>query len=435
MKAAATTLTLAFPALVWALAAYTALNKLSWGRIRRVEAKNKAMAEKMEKWLDAKETHNTALAFIAAAFLVALMAAILDLTRQLATAVSHPESIAVATAATLIILLVAEAISNAAAMLWDAQILKLAIPLALIIEKSLLLPTIATSKFLAGKLEKLRPENSHGEITTTEDEILSLVEQDEGEGEDGASLEEDEKRMIKGVFELDNTKVREIMTPRVDLNAIPAATSPDDAIRSFVETGHSRIPVYDGNVDNIKGILYAKDLLDKEKTLTKKLAELARTPIFIPETKEVGDLLEEFKKNRNHFAVVIDEYGGTAGIVTLEDIIEEIVGEIRDEHDLQEDDAPTHRIISDNTAVFDARTPIDEVNEILDLDIPDNDDVDTIGGLVCGEIGRIPKVGEKLSIANGKLQVEILQADKRRVLELKITRLDGEQGGKHPARR
>jgi len=429
MQAAIIILALAFPALAWILSAYAALTKLSWGRIRRMETKNKAMARRMEIWLEARNTHATALAFVAVVFVICQMAALTTVFGNIpGNHMSRTENTLTAAAAAVILLLIAEGLSNVAATLWDDRILKTAIPLALLLEKTILFPTTAISSLVAERLDKLRSGTDQNDITTTEDEILSLVEQDEPEGEDGVSLEEDEKRMIKGVFDLDNTKVREIMTPRVDLKAIPVETSLDDAVRTFVETGHSRIPVYEENVDNIKGILFAKDLLDRNKIASKPLSKLTRPPIFIPETKEVGDLLEEFKKNRNHFAVIIDEYGGTAGIVTLEDIIEEIVGEIRDEHDLGEDDAPDHTLISPGVAVFDARTPIDKVNEVLDADIPDNDEVDTIGGAVCGEFGRIPKAGEKITMGDGRLEVEILQADRKRVLKLKISRVDDNDG-------
>jgi CBS domain containing-hemolysin-like protein len=272
-------------------------------------------------------------------------------------------------------------------------------------------------------MEQWNSQEDDEEKATTEDEILSLVDQDDNsEDDEESSLEEDEKRMIRGVFDLDNTSVREIMTPRVDVNALSMEDSVEDAVKLFIETGDSRIPVYEENVDNIKGILYAKDFLNSEKIKDKSLIELARRPIFIPETKEVGDLLQEIQKTRNHFSVVIDEYGGTAGIVTLEDIIEEIVGEIRDEYDADEDDAPMHVEMPDGSVVFDARTLIDDVNEVLDSDIPDDEDVDTIGGFICGEFGYIPLKGETLDLNDHDLKVTILQADNKKIIKIKIVK-------------
>ena len=379
----------------------------------------------MEKWLEHREAHSTSLAFLAGLAALFLMGALIIATHSL-TPKDFPLVWTTILAALLTFAIFVPTLPAARIMatIWDIPALRSAIPVAIAVEKTILTPATLLTYLLDKSLARWIPEGDDDDVATTEDEILSLMEQDEMEGDNGAALEEDEKRMIKGVFELDRTRVREIMTPRVDLDAIKAEISLDEAIDAFIETGRSRIPIYKDNVDNIEGILYAKDLLDKKKVRGKPLAEIARKPIYIPETKDVGDLLEEFSKNRNHFAVVIDEYGGTAGIVTMEDILEEIVGEIRDEYDVEETDSPTYVRLDDKNAIFDARVPTDEVNELLDANIPDNDEVDTIGGVVCGALGRIPKPGEKLTIADGELEVKVLQADKKRVLKLKITRLD-----------
>jgi magnesium and cobalt transporter len=292
-------------------------------------------------------------------------------------------------------------------------------PFIKILRFSLFFPLVFLLEKMRIRIDKWQMQDDEEERSTTEDEILSLVEHDETEGDD-ASLEDDEKRMIKGVFDLDKTNVREIMTPRVDIKGIPKDADIQAAIELFIESGHSRIPVYDQNIDNIKGILYAKDLLDRQKIKGKSLLELSRPPIFIPETKEVGDLLEEIQKTRKHFAVVIDEYGGTAGIVTLEDIIEEIVGEIRDEYDINEDDSPMHTKLPDGSFIFDGRTLIDDVNAVLDIHIPDTEDVDTIGGFICGELGHIPCSGEKLKASGDQLEIEVLKADRKKILKVKI---------------
>jgi magnesium and cobalt transporter len=319
--------------------------------------------------------------------------------------------------------IVSEIINEALIIRFDMALLKMTMPLIKILRYSIFFPFIFCIETLRYKIDKWQLQNDdEEERTTTEDEILSLVEQNETDGED-SSLEEDEKRMIKGVFDLDNTDVREIMTPRVDIIGINMNDSVDDALKLFIESGHSRIPVYENNMDNITGILYAKDFLNKNKVENKKLDRIARRPIFIPETKEVGDLLAEMQKARNHFSVVIDEYGGTAGIVTLEDIIEEIVGEIRDEYDVNEDDTPMHIAMSDGSVVFDARTLIDDVNDILDSHLPENEDVDTIGGFICGELGHIPRKGENLIIEDGSLKITVLQADRKKILKIKISRI------------
>ena len=411
--------------MLWFLAASAALSRLSLGKMRKLEEKDKKTARRMEAWIERRETYETSLALLVGVAALSLMGASIVLIHALAPKdFSIVKTTLIASVLTLAISILALPAARILAAIYDIPALRSAIPIAVAMEKSILMPATLLSYLIDKLLGRWLPEGDDVVVATTEDEILSLMEQDEIEGDNSAALEEDEKRMIKGVFELDRTRVREIMTPRVDLDAIPAKVSLDDAITAFLETGHSRIPIYDDNVDNIKGILYAKDLLDKKRGDDNSLQKIARKPIYIPETKDVGDLLEEFRKSRNHFAVVIDEYGGTAGIVTLEDILEEIVGEIRDEYDVEENDAPTYVLLDGKNAIFEARTPTDEVNEVLNAHIPDNDEVDTIGGVVCGALGRIPKPGEKVTIADGELEVEVLQADKKRVLKLKISRLD-----------
>ena len=177
---------------------------------------------------------------------------------------------------------------------------------------------------------------------------------------------------------------------------------------------------YGRSVDEIKGIIYAKDFIDEKAIAGKTLDQLSHKPLFIPESKEVGDLLEEIRRLHNHFAVIIDEYGGTSGIVTFEDIIEEIVGDVQDEYDNEETGKDKPRLMADGSVIFEARTPISEVNEILDSDIPETDAADTIGGYICAELGRIPDAGEKFHFEDQHLYAVILKADKRKILKLKI---------------
>jgi CBS domain containing-hemolysin-like protein len=256
------------------------------------------------------------------------------------------------------------------------------------------------------------------EAATAEDEIRSLVEMN-GDDENGdASLEDDERRMIRGIFDLDETLVHEIMTPRVDVHGVEEACSLSDVRRTIVESGHSRIPVFRETIDQIVGVIYAKDLLDEERLETSTSpADLYHHPVFIPETKCIGDLLQEFRQSRNHFAVVLDEYGGTAGIVTFEDILEEIVGEIQDEYDADEEQ-PSTTLLPDGHLVADARMTIDEINEALDLDLPEDEDYDTLGGYISAQAGRIPQAGEIVETEH--LVAEILAADPRRVLRTKV---------------
>ena len=255
---------------------------------------------------------------------------------------------------------------------------------------------------------------------SAEDEIMSLVEQDGTNGDGEPELEADERRMIRGVFDLDETLVHEIMTPRVDVHAIEDTTSIAEVKAEIVASGHSRIPVYHGTVDQIVGVVYAKDLLDDRALAdAPSLSDVDHRPVFIPETKNIGDLLAEFQQSRNHFAVVLDEYGGTAGIVTFEDILEEIVGEIRDEYDADEPQV-TKEELPDGSLVVDGRVTVDELEEALDIELPECQDFDTLGGYVSAHAGRIPQAGEVLQ--TDQLTLEIVSADPRRVLRAKIRR-------------
>ena len=188
---------------------------------------------------------------------------------------------------------------------------------------------------------------------------MSLVEQDAAEEAETGTLEASERRMIRGIFDLGETLVKEIMTPRVDIEALQTRTTFQDAKRKIVECGHTRIPVFRNSIDDIIGVVYSKHLLDDEKLReANTLEHIMQEPVFIPETKNVDDLLDEFRQTKIHLAVIIDEYGGTAGIVTIEDILEEIVGEIQDEFDVGEEVAEVAEA-DDGSFEVDARTPVD----------------------------------------------------------------------------
>jgi putative hemolysin len=245
-----------------------------------------------------------------------------------------------------------------------------------------------------------------------EDRLRHLVE-------GNADLEEDEREMIASVIELGEQPVREVMVPRMDIVAAQATSTVRDVLDRIVESGHSRIPIYDGTIDNITGIVYAKDLLKflRDGAQTAPVQPLAREPSYVPETKKVDDLLHEMQQNRVHVAIVVDEYGGTAGLITIEDLIEEIVGEIRDEYDVEESMIEE---VSPNEALFDARVSIRDVNDTLDLDLED-EDFDTLGGLLYHELGKVPNVGDEVRV-DGAV-VTVLSTTGRRVRKVRVTRV------------
>ena len=404
---------------LWLISAWDALVHFSGGRVRRIESKDRELAKKSEDWLENKHAYETVFRFLIFLVLSSLTGFLFFFIKKYTLIQELYSTVLTSMLCSFLIVIIFEIINEGIIARFDLSLLRVTMPWIKILRYSIFFPFVFCIEALREKIDKWQQQDDDEERATTEDEILSLVDQNEADGED-SSLEEDEKRMIKGVFDLDNTDVREIMTPRVDIIGINLSATIDKAVQLFIESGHSRIPVYEKNMDNIKGILYAKDFLDQDNFKNKTLIHIARAPIFIPETKEVGDLLAEIQKTRNHFAVVIDEYGGTAGIVTLEDIIEEIVGEIRDEYDVNEDDAPMHVVMPDGSFIFDARTLIDDVNDILDSHIPDDEDVDTIGGFVCGELGHIPHKGEELIVDNNLLKIIVVKADKKKILKLKI---------------
>ncbi len=237
----------------------------------------------------------------------------------------------------------------------------------------------------------------------TEEELKMLVSVGEEEG----VLEEEEREMIHGIFEMGDMRVREVMVPRTDLVAIEVNEPVEKAVDLVTKHGHTRIPVYEGSLDHIVGVLYAKDLLRAVvRGEHKTLREIARKPYFTPESNKVQDVLRDLRKNRVHMAIVVDEYGGTAGAVTIEDILEEIVGPIQDEYDIGEEDEI--QFISPNEVVLDGRVSVDDVNELLKLNIA-ADDYDTIGGYVLNQLGAAPKVGATLKLGHDELRVEAVQ--------------------------
>ncbi len=252
-----------------------------------------------------------------------------------------------------------------------------------------------------------------GEHFLSEDELKALIEL----GEEKGTIQEEEKEMIDSIFEFGETTVREIMVPRIDMVCVEVTTDLDDLVKKIQEAGHSRIPVYQERIDNIVGIIHAKDLipylLNSHKP--KNLKELARPAYFVPESKKIDELLREFQQEKTHMAIVVDEYGGTAGLVTLEDVIEEIVGEIQDEYDKEQ---PLVRKIGENIWAVDARIDIAEFNETLPEPIPEDEDYESLGGFLFSVTGSVPEERETISYGPYTFQVEKLEG--QRIVNVKV---------------
>ncbi len=238
-----------------------------------------------------------------------------------------------------------------------------------------------------------------------------------------------EKTLIDNIFDFRETIVREIMIPRLDIIAVPVETSVKDALDIIIKHGHSRIPVYEKTIDQIVGILYAKDILRYMRESypqwpTAPLRAMLRPPYYVPDSKRVSELLPEMQQNKIHMAIVVDEYGGTAGIVTIEDVLEEIVGEIQDEYDRE---LPEMQQVGENEYIMNARVDLEDVSDFIGVDLPDNE-ADTLGGFVYMLLNRMPHVGDVVEYP--PVRIQVLSVDGRRI---GLVRVSVHRDGTSPA--
>ena len=283
----------------------------------------------------------------------------------------------------------------------------------------LLNPLLAFEDALARKALRLRAIGANGAKEAVPSEVSLPL--DPG----GEALDEHEVRMIQGVVRLDITVAREIMVPRVDMVACEVEAPIAELAEHMVKGGHSRVPVYRDDLDHIEGIAYARDVLDYQvqgEDISKiPVRNVIRPPLFIPESKTLQELLSEFQQRRMHMAIVVDEYGGVSGLVTIEDLLEEIVGEIQDEFDVGE---PEVEAVSDNEFFIDARVSIDQLNELLSVAV-EGDGFDTLGGFVYHRLGKIPSPGD--TIEYDGINIEVISALGRRLKKLRVTRTEGRE--------
>lgn len=280
----------------------------------------------------------------------------------------------------------------------------------------LLLPVLLISQTMGG--ESSGPAEPTGTVVT-EAELKTMVDV----GQQDGVLEQEERKMIFSIFDLGDTLAREIMVPRIDVLALDASTPVEQAVHALLQSGYSRLPVYENTIDNIQGLVYAKDLLNAWHAgrQINSLRELLRPAYFVPEAKRVDQLLTEMQARQIHMAIVVDEYGGVAGLVTLEDIVEEIVGEIRDEFDQGEE--AFYQQVGPDEYICSGRMTLDDFNELLEVQLPD-EDADTLGGFIYSSIGRVPNGGETLEIGNLMLTVE--QISKRRIHKVRARKLSAQ---------
>ena len=282
----------------------------------------------------------------------------------------------------------------------------------------LLSPVVALLTSITRAITRPLGADVNSEAQITAQELRLIVERG---GEQGI-LEAEEEQMINAVIELGDRRIHQVMVPRIAIVALPVTATFDEAIDLIVEEGHSRVPIYESSVDEVVGILYAKDLLPFLKSDAVEragLKALLRAPVFVPESLSIDDLLHEFQRRKVHIAIVLDEYGGTAGLVTIEDLLEEIVGEIQDEYDVEE---PLVEKLDDDRARIDGRAAIEDLLEIWDLKLTleDEEEYDTVGGLVYHRIGGIPQPGDEVRLDGLRLTVET--TDGRRVAKVLVVR-------------
>ncbi len=268
--------------------------------------------------------------------------------------------------------------------------------------------------------ERLFGSKSNTEkVQETEEEILSLVE----EGQEKGLIEDDTKNIIENIFDFDDTVAYEIMTHRRDMVAIEDTDTLEEAVNIAVQSGYSRIPVYHDDIDSIIGVLYVKDLLkyvcsDVPKNF--KISDIVRQVLFVPRTKDCRSLFSQMNKEKTQIAIVVDEYGGTEGLITLEDLIEDILGNIQDEYDNEEEEITK---ISEKKFTVDGSTSIEDIEELIGHDIYD-DDSDTIAGFMLTQLGRVPKENERPVVVHKGFRFTVLKVEDRRIEQILIEKID-----------
>ena len=301
----------------------------------------------------------------------------------------------------------------------ESWALRIARPLKL--AEYVLLPLIVTFDYLTRIVNKVTGGRSAIETSyVTRDEIQNMIETGEREG----VIEEDEREMLQRIFRFNNTIAKEVMTPRLDMEAVPVTADVEAAIQACVQSGHTRLPVYEGSLDNVIGVVDVGDLIrerDYGPAGTPDLEDLIQPTLHVPESKNADELLAEMRENRLHLVIVIDEFGTTEGLVTMEDMIEEIVGEILDE----EEDEPIE-FVDDDTVLVRGEVNIDEVNEVLDIDLPEGEEFETIAGFIFNRAGRLVEEGEEIDYDGVALRVE--SVDNTRIMQARIRVAGGEEG-------
>lgn len=396
-------------------ASETALTAFNRGKLKGIAEKSDRTAELLKIWL--KRPNEMLTALLIGNNIVNILASSIATTVAIQTYGDSPKAIAIATAGmTLLLLIFGEITPKVVAKAYSTTISGIVINVIYILSR-VFYPVSHILMFISKIISRLfGVKIDNIQFLITEEEIKSVVSVGEEEG----VIEEEEKKMIHSIFEFTDTTVKEIMIPRTTVFAIEAGKTLNEVWENVISTSYSRIPVYDEKIDNIIGVFYLKDLFNiiKEGKLDIQVKDFIREAYFVPETKPLFEILEEFKKKQIHMAIVIDEYGGTAGIITIEDLIEEIVGDINDEFDIEHDEEI--KKVADNKFIVDALLDIEYLNAELCINLPVSEDYDSLGGYIYSILGRVPIEKDSIFNEENTIEIKVLQVDNKRIVKALI---------------
>nr|WP_307774998.1 hemolysin family protein [uncultured Cetobacterium sp.] len=393
----------------------TALTSFKSSDLEEIERGNKQTAHLLKRWL--KSPNEILTGMLLGNNIVNILSSAIATALAIKLMGNSPRSLAIATGVMTVLILIFGEITPKIVAKNNSKLVSRAVIRPIYYFGIMMKPFVKIlmwTSVLVGRILGIEVKNEN--IMITEEDLISYVNVGEAEG----IIEEEEKEMIHSIVGLGETNAKEIMTPRTSVYAIEGNKTLNDIWEEMVEAGFSRIPVYEDTIDNIIGVLYAKDVLNslKDKSFDIKVKDLVREAYFVPETKSIIEILKEFKTKKVHIALVLDEYGGTVGVVTIEDLLEEIVGEIRDEFDHEEEESIKE--ITENRYEVDAMLDIETINKELGLDLPISEDYESLGGLMMAELGKIASIGDTVEFEDATLIV--LEVEKMRVSKVEIQR-------------
>ncbi|MGL4999991.1 MAG: hemolysin family protein [Cetobacterium sp.] len=398
-------------------ASETALTSFKTTDLEDIEKSNKKTAHLLKKWL--KSPNEILTGMLLGNNIVNILASSIATVLAISVMGNSPRSLAIVTAVMTVLILIFGEITPKIMAKNNAKHFSKSVIVPIYYFGVLMKPIVKIlmwTSILIGRIlgVEVKTEN----IMFTEEDLISFVNVGEAEG----IIEEEEKEMIHSIVGLGETNAKEIMTPRTSMFAVEGNKTLDDIWDEMIEAGFSRIPVYEETIDNVIGVLYTKDVLKhlKSNSTNTKVKELVREVYYVPETKSIIEILQEFKSKKVHIALVLDEYGGIGGVLTIEDLLEEIVGEIRDEFDHEEEE--TIKEIEANRYEVDAMLDIETINKVLNIELPISEDYESLGGLLMSELGKIPSIGDIVEFIDVKLIV--LEVEKMRVSKVEIQRED-----------